>query len=167
MRHRTRHLHKTMLEHVRSILNATDWLEDPPVNFAAVNTDPVTLVDYEPQSAGMPIARNTVAVSLGPEGVDRAFELGNFASEVRIPLFVDIYPTDEVIGIAMADDLKAGLVEITLPLRDFSTEPPTATSGFVETEDVVVDLPDSAATTLDKRSWRVVKAVLVFYPPAT
>lgn len=162
MRHRTRHIHKTLVEHVRSVLNTTDWLDEPPTNFPGVNTEPVTLVDYEPQYLGEVPAYNTVAVSLGDQGSDDDYQLGDWSKVVRIPLFVDVYPINEAIGVAIADDLKVGLVDLVLPISDYSTSPATATQGIIEIEDVTVERLQS--TLLDKRSWRCVKATLNVYP---
>lgn len=162
MRHRTRHIHKTVVEHVRAVLDTNDWLESPPVNFAGLNTEPVTLIDYEPQYLGETPVYNTVAVSLGDEGSDDDFQLGDWGKVVRIPLFVDVYPINEPIGIAIADDLKVGLTDLVLPIKDFTTVPPGDTEGLIEMEDVMVEQLKSAV--MDKRSWRCVKAVLVVYP---
>lgn len=155
MRHRQRHVHATIVQHVREILDAAGWISDP-VNFG---TTPVTLIDYEPQQAGVTPAFNTVAVSIGDQSQDNVMELGGGLHECRYALFIDIYPIQESIGIAIADDLKAELTDQLIPLKDFTLDPlGVEVESQIEFDAVIVEVVPSAATTLDKRSWRVVKA---------
>lgn len=160
MRHRQRHLHATIVRHVRQALDETGWLH-APVNFGST---PVTLLAYEPQEAGETPAYNTVAVSIGQQGSDDAIELGGGLHECRYVVFIDVYPTKESIGVAIADDIKDALTETYLPLRDFtSSADGVEVDAQIEFEDVLVETIPSAASALDKRSWRAVKATAVCY----
>lgn len=157
MRHRQRHVHATIVRHLREELIALGWV-NVPVNFG---TTPVTVIDYEPQQAGETPAFNTVAVSINHQGADEEYELGGL-QQVDFTLFVDIYGEHEPIGVAIGDDIKDSLVK-GLPLLDFTNSPPTATDSWLEFENVLVEQIPTATTTLDKRSWRAVKATAVCF----
>lgn len=160
IRHRQRHLHATIFRHIRLALDEDGWLQ-APVNFGSV---PVTLLDYEPQEAGETPAYNTVAVSIGHQGSDDAYELGGGVYECRYTVFIDVYPTKEPIGVAIADDIKAAINDRTIPLRVFTSNADgDEVDAVIEFEDVMVETIPSAASTLDKRSWRAVKATAVAY----
>jgi hypothetical protein len=160
MRHRQRHLHATVLDHIRTELAVDGWLA-APVNFAATA---VTLIDYEPQEAGETPAMNTVAVSIGDQGTDEVEELGGGISSCSYTVFVDVYGENEPIGVAISDDVKQGLVNQVIPLKDFThSADGVETDAQVEFEMVLVEVIPSAASTLDKRSWRAVKATAVVF----
>ena len=160
IRHRQRHLHATIVRHVRQALDESGWLHDP-VNWGQ---PPVTLLDYEPQQAGQTPAYNTVAVSIGTQDSDLPYELGGGIYTCRYTVFIDVYPTKEAIGVAIADDIKFAITEEIIPLRVFSTDADgTEIDAQIEFEDVMVETIPSAATTLDKRSWRSVKATAVCF----
>jgi hypothetical protein len=158
MRHRQRHVHATIVKHVRDTLTAAGWVDDP-VNFSS---DPVTVIDYEPQQAGETPALNTVAVSIDKQGEDQAFELGGGLTSCQYTVFIDIYGASEPIGVALGDDIKASIVDEIIPLRDFTTDAAgVETDSQIEFEHIFVEQIPTATTTLDKRSWRVVKTTAV------
>lgn len=160
IRHRQRHLHATVVRHVREALSTGGWLT-PPVNFGTV---PITILDYEPQEAGETPALNTVAISIGHQDADEPDELGGGIYSCRYVVFIDVYPTKEPIGVAIADDIKAAISEQVIPLRIFTTDPSgVEADAQIEFEDVMVEVVASAASTLDKRSWRAVKATAVVF----
>lgn len=153
MRHQQRHVHATIVKHVTEKLDELGWVDDP-VNFG---TTPVTILDYEPQEAGETPAINTVSISIGHEGHDAEYELGGM-SQVEYTLFLDVYPENESIGIALAADIKDSIKYAALTLLDFTEGPPATTDGYIEFDSVIVEVVPTATTTLDKRSWRSVKA---------
>lgn len=158
MRHRQRHLHKTIVEHIRTELD--DWITTPGLFGGPI----VTLLDYEPQEAGETPAYNTVSVSIGDQLEDKEEELGGGLYTCVYAVFIDIYPTNESVGVALADDIKVALTERVIPLLDYSTDPDgTESDEVIEFEQVMVEILPTATTTLDKRSWRCVKATAVAY----
>lgn len=160
MRHRQRHVHKTILEYVRTGLTAYGWMTDP----APFGGPKVTLIDYEPISAGETPEFNTVAVSIGNQGEDKPFELGAGLYETRYAMFVDVFPTNEAVGVALAEDLKDLLSEEVITLRDWTHNPAgDLTTDQIEFEYVLVEVIPTATTTVDKRSWRSVKATACLY----
>lgn len=161
MRHRQRHLHATIVRLVLETLTETGWVR-APINFGTL---PVTVLDYEPQGAGQTPAFNTVAVSIGHQGSDDAIELGGGVQECRYTVFIDVYPVNESIGVAIADDIKAAINDEYIAMRDFTTAPDGVERAdmWIEFEDVMVETIPSAASTLDKRSWRSVKATAVCF----
>lgn len=160
MRHRQRHLHATIVQYLRQALTDDGWV-DAPVNFGTV---PITLLDYEPQQAGETPAPNTVAISIGHQGADNAWELGGGVYECQYTLFVDVYAVKEAIGVAIADDIKDALVDRVIALRDFTTDPAgVEVDAQIEFNAVMVEVIPSAASSLDKRTWRAVKAMAALY----
>lgn len=160
MRHRQRHVHKTIFEHLRSALETSGWLGDN-VPYAATK---VTMIDYEPQEAGETPELNTVAVSIESQGEDEPMELGGGLYRCDYILFVDVYGENEPIGISIADDIKMALNEAVISLLDYTTDADgEETDGQIEFERVRVEKIPTGQTTLDKRSWRVVKAAACCY----
>jgi hypothetical protein len=159
MRHRQRHLHKTVLEYLRTELTALGWDD------GLFGTPGITLVDYEPIAAGETPAENTVAVSIGNQLEDQVFELGGGLLRCEYVLFVDIYGGNaEAVSVALADDIKDALWEEIIPLRDYTSDAAgVETTDQIEFERILVEVIPSAATTLDKRTWRSVKAMAVLY----
>jgi hypothetical protein len=160
MRHRQRHVHATILKHVKDTLTTLGWVNSP-VNFG---TTPVSFLDYEPLEAGETPDLNTVAVSMGDQGADEAYELGGGLVRVDYTVFCDVWGANIPIGVAIAEDIKDALTEKVIALRDFTTNAAgVATSDSLEFEMVVVEVIPTATTTLDKRTWRSVKATAVCY----
>lgn len=160
MRHRQRHVHKTILEHVRAELTEVGWFAEP----APFGGNRVLLLDYEPQRAGETPALNTVAVSIGEQGEDLAHELGGGVTRCDYVVFIDVYPTSEPIGVAIGDDIKQALVDRVIALRDYTADAAGAvTDAQIEFEHVIVEDIPTSTSTLDKRSWRSVKATACCY----
>lgn len=160
MRHRQRHLHKTILEHVRTHLASVDWFDEA----APFGTVAVNLMDYEPQEAGETPPMNTVAVSIGDQGEDEPHELGGGLYRCEYVVFLDVYAASEPIGVAIADDIKDCLVDRIIPLRDYTTDAAgLVVDAQIEFEHVIVEHFPAATSTLDKRSWRSVKATACCY----
>lgn len=160
MRHRQRHLHKTIVEHLRGELTDLGWFD------GLFGAPGITLIDYEPIAAGTTPAVNTVAVSIGDQFEDKADELGGGVMSCTYVLFVDVYggPKNESVSVALADDIKDALTDVIVPLLDFTTDPAgDLTEHSIEFESVLVEVIPSAATTLDKRTWRAVKAMARLY----
>lgn len=160
MRHRQRHVHKTILEYLRAQLDDGDWFGDP----APYGATPVTLIDYEPQEAGHTPELNTVAVSMGYQGEDLPEEMGGGLHRCEYAVFFDVYGESEPIAVSIADDIKQAINGNIISLLNYTTEAEgEATDAQIEFEDIEVDKPPVATTTLDKRSWRVVKATACVY----
>lgn len=105
LRHRSRHIHATLYNHLRNELTALGWIT-PPVNFG---TEPVTLVDYQPEERGERIEHNTVAVSLGDIPADQEEELGARTGGLLsglYPVFIDVYMADQPLSVAICDDIR-------------------------------------------------------------
>lgn len=160
MRHRERHVHATIVSHLKEALTALDWYEDP----APFGTRPITLIAYQPQEAGQTPAFNTVAVSMGDSTADEATELGGGLYVCSYPFFVDVYGASEPIGVAISNDIKDSLTDRIIALRDYTTTSlGVPTEAQLEFEYVMTEKIPTATTSLDKRSWRSVKATAVCY----
>lgn len=152
MRHRQRHLHKTLCEHVRGLLDAGGWF-GPNVPFGAA---PAVLQEMAPDDLTTMPAPDTVAVSMGTEaGVDDE-EIGGGLLSCRTEFYVDVFGQDLSTAVALSSDVRDGLSRATVPLLDFSTNPAgDPTGGLIEFDEVAIDIPP-VASQLDKRCWRVV-----------
>lgn len=159
MRHRERHVHETIVQHVTAALEALGWFTDP----APFGTVPVEVIGYQPLEAGETPPRNTVAISMGDSTEDKPYELGGGLYVCTYPFFVDVYGSNEPIGVSIANDIKDALTEEIIPLRDYTTTSAgVVTDAQIEFELVTTEkIPTT--TTLDKRSWRSVKAMAVTY----
>ncbi len=160
MRHRERHVHATIQAFVEEGLAALGWFDDP----APFGTVPATVVGYQPLEAGHTPSYNTVAVSMGDSTADEAWELGGGLHVCTYPFFVDIYAANEPIGVALSNDIKDHFTERIIPLRDYTTTSQgVPTDAQIEFDDVVTEKVPTATTTLDRRTWRSVKAMAVTY----
>lgn len=159
MRHRERHIHATIVKYLTQVLTDNGWV-NAPVNFGS---RPVTILAYQPMEAGETPAPNTVAISMGDQGPQDAYEMGGLES-VDYTLFVDVYGENIPVSMAIADDLKDALYDTWLPLFDFThSSAGTPTDDELEFQTVLVEVVPTATTTVDKRTWRAVKATVVCY----
>ncbi len=160
MRHRERHVLQTIVDHLRGVLTGGGWMDEPGLFGGPV----VTLVDVQPVEAGVTPDPNTVAVTFGDQGEDLPEEMGDGLMTTSFTLFVDIFPTDASVGRALAGDIKDGLTDQVIPVRDYSAlSAGEVTDEQIEFEHVLVETIPTGATLLDKRTWRVVKAMAVTY----
>lgn len=158
MRFRQRHVHETIRQHVLASLTTAGWVNSP-VNF---DTTPATVIGYMPLEAGETPEFNTVAVSMGDEGAQEDEEMGAGLQSVRYPVFVDVFGETEGVGDSIASDIKDALTNTLIPLLDFTSDSAgVATQDTLEFEMVVVEKLSTATTTVDKRTWRAVKATAV------
>lgn len=163
MRFRQRHAHQSVVDYVTAVLTNTGWTSATP----PLGAPEMTILDYEPQTAGSIVPAQSVCISLGDQDSRGTFDLGGGLFEVRYPVFIDIYPSDESIGISIAEDIADALIEHYIPLYDYTHDAPAATGNSMEITNVLVQ-PIPGGTKVDKRPWRVVKAtaILQYTPPA-
>jgi hypothetical protein len=140
------------------------WV-NAPVNFA---TTPMTFLEFQPDEAGIAIAPNTVAITLGDEGAAEDEEMGDGLRELVYPLFVDCYGASQSIAVSIASDIKTLLEDRYMVVRNFTTNPlGVATTEQIELDkdDVSVERPSASLGASDlRRYWRVVKtSVRVHY----
>lgn len=165
IRHKQRHIHRTLVDMVRGVLVDGGWV-NPPVIFGATS---VTIVDVQPEERGLDVAVNTVAITMGDEGPQDDEELGASSGglvSVQIPVFIDIYGEQQAISTAIASDIKDAFTNRTITLLDWSQNPPTPVDGVqIELTDVAGPERPQAAVGITgfKRHWRVVKAMTTTY----
>lgn len=163
IRHKQRHIHGTIVNFVTDCLQRDGWTSDTPP-FGAT---PVTILDYQPEEAGEPIAPNTVAITLGDQGTDDENELGGRYGgllSVEIPLFIDVYGEKASIALAIASDLKDRIRWANLPLVD-QTNGQLVDGMLIEIDPVMgpeaPGFSDQAGAL--KRNWRVLRARTTTY----
>lgn len=162
LRHRSRHLHATIVNKVKADLTSLGWV-DAPVNF---NTSPVTFVDYQPDERQEAIRTNTVAVSLGDVTDDTDEELGALAGGTRsahYPVFIDVYMAEQAIAQAICDDIRDIFDCAIFQLVNQITG--TDANEQIEIELVLgPDRPQGAASADPfKRNWRVMRLGVRLY----
>ena len=163
MRHRTRHLHETLVQHITTRLTELGWIT-PPINYG---TTAVQVQTIEPFGEGaVQPDGNLVAVTLGDSAEDTDEELGGALIAGHYVLYVDVVGDSIPLSVAIADDLRLALKNHRIPLKDYTTSPTGVDhpGGFIEFDSVDVDVPP-AASSVDKRTWRVVSCMLNVYMP--
>lgn len=163
LRHRSRHIHATVYNHLRTELGLIGWI-NPPINFG---TEAVTLVDYQPEERGERIERNTVAVSLGDVPADREEELGARTGGLLsglYPVFIDVYMADQPLSVAICDDIRDIFQMAYLPVVDQVTGDPS--DYVIDVEEVLGPQRPNAQIGAEqfKRYWRIMRlAARVYY----
>jgi len=161
LRFRSRHVHKTVADYLEAGLTDLGWV-NAPVNFG---TTPVTFSEFEPDEPNpTEIKVNTVSITMGDELPDEELELGGRLLSTKYVLFVDVYGANRSVANSICSDAKALLVDLYLPVRDFTTD----NAGIATTEllgidrdTVLVERPAEAADAKDiRKNWRVVKATI-------
>lgn len=163
MRHRTRHVHETVVQHVTTRLTELGWIT-PPINYG---TSAIQIQTVEPFGEGaVQPDGNLVAVTLGSSTEDSDEELGGALIAGHYILYVDVVADSIPLSVAIADDLRLALKNHVIPLKDYTTDPAgvAVAGGTVEFDSVDVDVPP-AASSVDKRTWRVVTCLLNVYMP--
>lgn len=159
LRFATRHVQRTLEDHVAGILTDAGWLgPDVPFGETAVRFQRGRMDEAELRQA----TGNLVAVSFGNEPDHVAVELGGGLQVVEHFLFVDCIGREEAVSLAIASDIKDALAGQApgssrhLVVLNYLDSPPTPVVGHrLELTDVVRERPD----TVDyRRNWHVVKA---------
>lgn len=162
LRHRARHVHRTLAREVELGLTAMGWVNTPR-NF---KTKALTFLEYEPQEAAEEIKPNTVAITLGDESSDEPLELGASSGglwRIEYPFFIDIYGIDAPIALAIASDAKEVVADLGRYVRDFRTDAAgveTAEIMRIERETVTIERPPVSIGVADfRKHWRVCKGI--------
>lgn len=154
MRFRQRHVHESIVQYITNVLSTGGWMQPNGLLGAGM---PITVLDYEPQQAGEIVPMQSVCISIGVTKPIQPYEMGTGGLlEKEYPVFVDIYPVNESIGISIGEDIEDAIAENYIELFDFSGPSPVDTGNSMEIKDVVIE-PLTGQGALDKRSWRVVK----------
>ena len=164
IRFRSRHLHATLVEHLRVQLDQRGWIT-PPINF---DEDPATVLDYQPDERGVAINANTVAISLGDFEADEDEELGaRFPGGLRsasYPVFIDVYMAKQALSVSICDDIRDIYQDLTVPLVDqlTGTQVPGA---MIEIAAIIGPERPPAATGAEnfRRYWRVMRMAADLY----
>jgi hypothetical protein len=172
LRFRNRHVHATLYSYVRSRLVELGWGDSSlpannPAN-ATVNfgTNAATYHDIQPDEAGLQIAGNTIAITLGDEPGNTDWEMGTDLRLVEYPVYVDIYGTNQSIAQSIAADVRDVLDDHYMWVKDFTQRPPVDTAEQIELlhEDIEIRRPQASLGSTDfKRYWRVVRAIARVY----
>lgn len=163
MRHRTRHVHETIVKHLTGKLDDLGWIS-APINFG---TTAVEIQSVEPFGEGaVQPEGNLVAITLGDSSEDEDEELGGGLISGHYMVFVDVIAESIPLSVAIADDLRLALKNQIIPLLDFTTNDAgvAAAGSYIEFDMVDVDVPP-AASSVDKRTWRVVSCMANVYTP--
>lgn len=166
LRFRYRHVHATLFNYVRSNLVELGWgnaglAEGDPAN-ATVNfgVDPMTFIDFQPDESGTQVAAQTLAVTLGEEPPSEDQELGAGLTQVRYPVYVDIFAANQAVAIAVTSDLKDLLEDIYLSVVDQTTGDVTDDLIEIWHEDISSARPQASLGAQDfKRYWRTLRFV--------
>ena len=166
IRFRSRHLHATIVQKVRTELDTLGWVS-APVNFS---TAPAIIVDYQPDERGHVIATNTVAVTLADFHSDADEELGASYGGLRsapYTLYVDVYMAEQALSIAICDDIRDIFTDLSLELIDQVSGLPVY-GCIIEVERVTGPEKPPAALGAEqfKKYWRIMQIHTRLYYPA-
>lgn len=173
LRFRTRHVHQTVTDYVKTAMQALGWGDaalpaNDPLNAAIpFGTTPVTWMDIQPDEEGVPIVPNTVAITLGDAGVDDLQQLGGGYYELELPVFFDVYGENQGIAQSIASDVKDVVnYQLSIPVKDYTS----STAGTDTTELILFDdisgpeRPPASQIAADvRRHWRLVRGRVCVY----
>lgn len=106
LRHSSRHVHATVLNHVKQQLDALGWLDAATTPFGApvVNLIDKPLVDGDQiRDEARP---GSVFVTLGTEPTPDEEELGGPLAMQQVPIFFDVFADANAHAIALACDIR-------------------------------------------------------------
>lgn len=161
MRHRSRHVLQSVVQHLKTQLTALNW--NTTTGF---NEHPVNLVAYMVDEKDTSIPPNTVAVNFGDESDEVGEELGDGLVSSTWVVFVDVYGENQAVALALADDIKdvfRGRINGLRPylqLTDFTAVPPTVTMDLLEFDGTERSKPLNNDY---RRNWQVVKTTVTCY----
>jgi hypothetical protein len=163
MRHRTRHVHQTLVQHVTTALGELGWTTGV-INYGTTAVE-VQAVEPYGEGAVQPDG-NLVCVTIDDSSEDEDEELGGRLISGHYILYVDVIGVNIPLSVAIADDMRLALKNRVIPLLDFTTDMAgvPAPGSCIEFDHVDVDIPP-AASSIDKRTWRVVSAMANVYMP--
>ena len=163
IRFRTRFLHATIYDAVRAALPGLGWVTGASNTTGLINfdTEPVKVIDYQPDERGERINVNTIAVTMGDVPATAEEELGasyGGLNSIAYRIYLDVYMVETALTIALCDDLRDIFEDVSLQVED------KINGGYVPdvtltVEDVVgPERPPSGSQSTEafKRSWRVV-----------
>lgn len=163
IRFRTRFLHATLVDDVKTALTDLGWVT-PPINFGGT---PAVVTDYSPDERGEDIKPGTIAVTLGDAPADEDEELGAAEGGLRsvsYPVYLDCYMAEQAISVAVCDDLVAHFTDRVLRVED------QINGGLIDGVTVVIEdvagprrPPASVGADSFRRHWRVVELTAVLY----
>lgn len=163
MRHRTRHVHQTLVQHVTTALDELGW-RTGRINYG---TTPVQVQAVEPFGEGaVQPDGNLVCVTIDDSSEDEDEELGGRLISGHYILFIDVIGANIPLSVAIADDMRLAIKNRVIPLLDFTTDMDgvPAPGSCIEFTNIDVDIPP-AASSVDKRTWRVLSAIVNVYMP--
>ena len=128
--------------------------------------EPITIVDEYPNDDDE-VAVNTIAFSMGNVYREIA-ELGSNATEVMIPLFIDIYAESDGLGRHVAGDIATFMQQQGgFPIYDYSLSTPSSSFSVNLEENSVQTVRPARAINPWQRHWFTVTAVFVDFQDAT
>ena len=166
LRFRPRHVQQTLYDHLEAQLTTLGWM-----TVGGFKSVPVNLQEQLPEEKpGVPVAANTVVLSLAGEDEQVEEELGAGLASVGMPVTVDIYGENQSIALSIAADVvdiwrgQVTGTARTLALYDYTSSPrQVVVDELIELEDVTRTKPP--ATDL-RRFWQQVNATArVYHPP--
>ncbi len=158
IRFRSRHLHATFYDHTIAALTNLGWMS-APVNFG---THAVKVVDFQPDERQLPIAGNTVAVSLGDYTLDDEEELGALLGgglrSALYSVYIDSYMLEQSLSLAICDDLREIYDGKSLDLINQITET-VVPNCYIQVEQVIgpEKPPSNLGAETFKRYWRIIR----------
>lgn len=166
VRFRSRFIHATFVDEVKSKLLGLGWIT-PPINFG---TMPVTIIDYQPDERSDPIKTNTVAVSLADFSQDEDEELGARGGGLRsapYSIYVDVYMAEQALSQAICDDIRDAFTDYSPPLIDQITGNPVPNTEIDIIQILGPEKP-SANTGAEsfRRYWRTMRLDATLYFPS-
>jgi hypothetical protein len=161
IRFRSRHLHATFYNQLKTSLDTLGWV-NPPVNFG---TAPLVFMDYQPDERAVQIKQNTVAVSLGDFDADLDEELGASGGGLRSAeynVYIDVYMQEQALSQALCDDVRDIYTDFQMDLIDQVTQAPIY-GALIQVDTVIGPQKPSIGVDAFKRYWRTMRLDAVLY----
>lgn len=161
IRFRSRHLHATFYNQLRTDLDALGWVH-APVNFGATA---LSFIDYQPDERAVQIKHNTVAVSLGDYDIDDDEELGASGGGLRSAeyhVFVDVYMEEQALALALCDDIRDIYTDYSTTLVDQITGLQVINAP-IEVQEVAGPEHPSTGVEQFKKYWRTMRLTAVLF----
>jgi hypothetical protein len=164
LRHASRHVHHTVVNHLKAQLTSLGWTDAATAPFGATPAKVISTPAIVGSQLASTITAGTVSVTLGDEYNPDLEEMGGPFTSQEYPIFVDVFQSTDAGALTLASDIRDIFLGRTIGSRRWLDVINQATKEPVPGWKIELDDVDrvSPETVMPLR-WQVVKVTATAY----